>query len=74
VYPNPSFGVLNIQLQNECSSAEMFLFSVDGQLIFQKQLIASNQNFDFSNLSSGVYYIRVQNKNEIVSLPWFKFN
>jgi len=74
VYPNPSLGVLNIQLQNECSSAEMFLFSVDGQLIFQKQLIASNQNFDFSNLSSGVYYIRLRNKDEIISLPWYKFN
>jgi hypothetical protein len=74
VYPNPSFGVLNIQLQNECSSAEMFLFSVDGQLIFQKQIDTSTQRFDLSSLSAGVYVIRLQNEIETISIPWYKFN
>jgi hypothetical protein len=74
VYPNPSSGKLNIQLQEGCSFAEMSLFSLDGKLITQKQLSASSQSFDFSYVSSGVYFIRLQNKEEIISLPWYKFN
>jgi hypothetical protein len=74
VYPNPSSGILNIQLQEGCSFAEMSLFSLNGKLITQKQLNASSQSFDFSVLSSGVYFIRLQNKEEIISLPWYKFN
>ncbi len=74
LYPNPSSGIVNIQLQEGCSFAEMSLFSLDGQLIIQKQLNASSQSFDFSVLSSGVYFIRLQNKEEIISLPWYKFN
>jgi hypothetical protein len=74
VYPNPSSGILNIQLQEGCSFAEMTVYSLDGKLITQKQLSASSQSFDFSVLSSGVYFIRLQNKEEIISLPWYKFN
>jgi hypothetical protein len=74
VYPNPSSGLLNIQLQEGCSFAEMSIFSVDGQLIAQKHLNASTQSFDFSNVSSGAYIIRLQNNKEIISLPWYKFN
>jgi hypothetical protein len=73
VYPNPSSGIVNIQLQEGCSFAEMTLFSLDGQLIAQKQLNASTQSFDFSYLSSGVYFIQLQSE-EIISLPWYKFN
>jgi hypothetical protein len=74
LYPNPSSGVLNIRLPERCSFAEMKMYTLDGQLIIQKQLNASTQRFDFSVLSSGVYLIRLQNKEEIISLPWYKFN
>jgi hypothetical protein len=74
VYPNPSSGLLNIQLQEWCSFAEISIFSIDGQLIAQKQLNDTTQSFDFSLLPSGVYRIQLQNKEEIISLPWYKFN
>jgi hypothetical protein len=74
LYPNPSSGIVNIQLQEGCSFAEMTVYSLDGKLITQKQLNASTQSFDFSDVSSGVYFIQLQNKEEIISLPWYKFN
>lgn len=57
LYPNPVRNVLNIQLENEIKSVE--LYTIQGQKIMQSK----NKEIDLFHLNSGVYMIRVEDKN-----------
>lgn len=68
-YPNPSEGVLNIQLVNH-EKNNIHLYNNMGKLFFSTILDAS-QNFlqiDTTNLPGGIYYLRVNNKIEKVCI------
>lgn len=75
IYPNPSSGLLNIQIQEGLPLSEITLFSVDGKIIFHQQLNTTNTlSLDFSSVSAGVYMIQYQSAENVLSLPWYKFN
>lgn len=57
LYPNPVRNVLNIQLESEIKSVE--LYTIQGQKIMQSK----NKEIDLSYLNSGVYMIRVEDEN-----------
>lgn len=60
IYPNPTDGQLNIQLgdlQNEVTSVE--LRDVTGRVIAVVYPTSSNVQFNLSNESAGIYFIRV---------------
>lgn len=61
IYPNPSQGIFNIDL-NENSSTELLITDLNGRLIKSKKI---NQNtlVDLSNESSGFYFVRLKGKN-----------
>jgi len=55
VFPNPTNGIINIQLNNGNAITSTVLYSVTGQ-----KLMESNQDkIDISNLSNGVYLLKV---------------
>ena len=75
IYPNPSSGLLNIQIQEGLSLSEITLFSVDGKIIFHQQLNTTNTlSLDFSSVPAGVYMIQYHSDENVLSLPWYKFN
>lgn len=61
LYPNPSDGIINLQL-TEAVSGEMVIMDVSGRII-EKCLIHAGQgevvNFDLSSLSKGTYLMRI---------------
>lgn len=65
VYPNPSKGFFNIKTSYPESTTRMTINSVDGQSVksyyFNSSAELNNFSFDVSNLSSGVYFINLEN-------------
>ena len=54
LYPNPASDILNIEMDSELKSVE--IYSLQGQ----KVLLATSKDVNISNLPSGIYMIRVQ--------------
>ncbi|MBL7813805.1 MAG: T9SS type A sorting domain-containing protein [Saprospiraceae bacterium] len=73
VYPNPTKGKLNIIINNsEEGQAHLSLYSLQGQLVWQKTMELTNGTADVSlelpPLSKGVYILRVSDrKNSFAS-------
>lgn len=57
VYPNPTTGLINIDLQDLMTEFEIVLYNSIGQIIKKNQ----NQKFiDLKELSNGIYYISIK--------------
>jgi hypothetical protein len=61
LYPNPTKGLINIK--NEKSIIKSFkIYDINGKYIFSKDN-TENNSIDISNLSSGVYIIKLLDNN-----------
>ena len=60
LYPNPVRDILNIELENEIKSVE--IYNLQGQKI----KTATSKQVDVSNLSNGVYMVRIQDANNAI--------
>ncbi len=65
VYPNPTTGVLNIQLQNN-STATALVYDIMGRKVLSKK-INTTDTLNVSNLNSGVYILQITTKNGTIS-------
>ncbi|WP_178987366.1 T9SS type A sorting domain-containing protein [Winogradskyella schleiferi] len=68
LYPNPTNGILNIISNNEVS--DITIYNELGQIVFSQK----NKNvLDISKLATGIYYLRISDKNgfsEIKKIIW----
>jgi hypothetical protein len=64
IYPNPSTGIFNIDLQGFESTVKMEVLNSRGQLIFNAELNASYQ-LDLTAQPQGVYFIRLINSSSV---------
>lgn len=62
IYPNPIVDVLNIISEKESSMFEIEIYNLQGKLVYN-ELIVSNR-IDLSELTSGVYFLRVNQESE----------
>ena len=61
IFPNPSKGVLNVQLSGLNSDATVQVFDLKGQMIrYRKGIVNESIRFDLHELSSGIYLVRIQ--------------
>jgi hypothetical protein len=58
VFPNPSSGIINIELKNSntASNNNFELFDTTGKRVFENIFFQSSMMFDFSNLQNGIYF------------------
>ncbi|MDO6596724.1 T9SS type A sorting domain-containing protein [Oceanihabitans sp. 2_MG-2023] len=62
VFPNPAHNVIHINT-SITSPLQMEIYSIDGKYIFEKKLRNSTNNVDISSLNTGLYFIKIWNKN-----------
>jgi hypothetical protein len=64
IVPNPSNGQFSIQFDEAIkSAAQISILSLNGQIVYEKQIDAFSDNIDLSlNLQSGMYFIKVSFK------------
>lgn len=63
IYPNPTTGIVNIDLGNANldNKSVVKLYDVQGRIISTKEMNSSVDNINISNLSDGVYMITIEN-------------
>ena len=63
IYPNPTTGIVNIDLgnQNLENNSIVNLYDIQGRLITTKEMKSAIDNVTISNLSDGVYLITIEN-------------
>ena len=57
IYPNPTTGQLNYELNNNYQVEEITIFNAVGQAV--KQFQPMNSIIDLSDLSKGIYFVSV---------------
>ena len=61
MYPNPATDNFSIEMENELKSVE--IYSLQGQ----KVMSATSKNVNVSNLSKGMYLVRIEDENNAVA-------
>lgn len=65
VYPNPTRSVLTAELGDVSDPCRINLTSINGQLIFSKEMAGSSHQLDLSSLQKGVYFLRLKSKHSV---------
>ncbi len=62
VYPNPTHGLINIEIANINKLLGITVYSLPGQVVYQEKLDGSvcKKSLDLSNLNKGVYFIEAE--------------
>jgi hypothetical protein len=65
IYPNPAQDMLNIDFGTEQVNAMIHLYSIDGKLLRSiKANSSSTLQLSTTDLTAGVYFVRIQNGTE----------
>jgi len=62
LYPNPVQDVLNIKFANATNKADVVIYNVAGQRVYQavlNNMIGNEANVDISKMSSGLYLVKI---------------
>jgi hypothetical protein len=63
VYPNPSNGQLNIEL-NSSKAKSVQIVDVTGRVVLSGQSSEANMEFNLSSMANGVYYVKVKSQDD----------
>ena len=64
VYPNPSDGIINIEIEHE---SELQIVDLMGKVVHEAKLRSGTNTIPISNLSDGVYYFKVKEDNSVIT-------
>ena len=66
IYPIPAKDILTVDISD--NKGILTVYDITGCLVFQYSISSENKiNINVSNLKRGVYFLSIQNENEIVS-------
>jgi hypothetical protein len=65
VYPNPSNGIVTINIQNrkQGENYELFLFNILGEQVYSEVNFKQEENIDLSSYPKGTYFLRIKGEN-----------
>ena len=64
VYPNPTNGIVTIELPKESTSGSFRLLNINGKEVFNQNLNSSANQIDVSHLSKGIYFYRYRDNKQ----------
>ena len=64
VYPNPTNGIVTIELPPKSTSASFRLLNINGIEVFNQNINSSYNQIDVSHLSKGIYFYRYRDKKQ----------
>jgi serine protease len=64
IYPNPSSGVFNIELNGKTFSCDVY--NTIGQLFIEQKGVTSPSTIDLRNYAKGVYVLKIQSSGKII--------
>jgi len=67
IYPNPTDGVMHINIESRTDILDMNLLSLEGKIVYfdkmDYQKDGLSKQIDVSGLSKGIYFLRLYNSN-----------
>ena len=72
VYPNPSSGLFEVQLDPQWIGATYLLTDLQGQIVAQNALLHTNNQLDLQHFANGVYLLTIQNQQQEYRLRLIK--
>ena len=73
VYPNPSYGYLNIQLaEYNGNPVDLMMYDLGGRQVMSRQLTNAQTTLDVMDLKSGVYVVRLESEGETLTRRFVK--
>lgn len=64
IHPNPAKNELFITSKNTTQNLKVKIFNIEGKLLYTQNLEIENQNsFDVSSLTSGIYFLNIEDEN-----------
>lgn len=67
IYPNPAMDVFNVSISKGIENGVITLISTDGQLVMSKEIETGMSSFDVSELSKGIYLLRMSTRGSELS-------
>ena len=68
IIPNPNYGKFMVNLQDyNIADTQISIYSLSGQMIYNSKVDDDIINIDLSNHSKGIYFIKINTNNEVVS-------
>jgi len=67
VFPNPTSSSLNLKIDKIRNNASFIVYNLIGELILEKSLFSEDHLIDVSSLTNGLYFYKIQSKDESVS-------
>lgn len=67
IYPNPSSGIINIDIQNPDDNTIIKINDVTGRIIYNGKLVNSRNSIDLSNNTKGIYFINFIYKGNTIN-------
>jgi photosystem II stability/assembly factor-like uncharacterized protein len=65
IYPNPANNEVTIESPLLTADTRISIFNTNGKHVIEIQATALKTRIDISNLSPGVYFVKLQNKNTV---------
>lgn len=73
IYPNPSEGIFTVQnIVNGKEQVSLSVFTTDGKFILFQKMEASQNTIDLSSMPSGVYILKIQSADSILTQKLIK--
>jgi len=73
VYPNPSYGMLNLQLENfNGDEVNARIYSMNGQEVMNHQVNAANSVINVVSLNPGAYVLRLESGEEVFTQKFIR--
>jgi hypothetical protein len=67
IYPVPTEGVINFEFENAQSNNEIHIFNSSGVLVKSVSNVAGSATVDISDMSNGIYIVKVKTAGEVQS-------
>jgi hypothetical protein len=64
VFPNPSTGLIQLQLPNANESAQVTITNLAGSVFYENMDYNNNESIDLNNQPAGVYLVTIQQKDK----------
>jgi len=65
MFPNPSDNYVTLQLPSDVDKVQVSVFDYLGKALLQKSISSNNNTLDISNLSAGIYFVRIQSDSKV---------
>ncbi|MBL3658796.1 glycosyl hydrolase [Fulvivirga sediminis] len=72
IYPNPASDVLNVNLSDDYSGAELSIYNNFGRMVMKKDALQAKDQINISALQAGIYYIKISHQGREENYSFIK--